>query len=61
MIKVWFSVLIYQPFKAFKEAMIVCNNNKIRNLKIDHILGVLEVIIMKLDYIFAPFVLFFVR
>ena len=61
MIKVWFSVLIYQLFKAFKEAMIVCDNNKIRNLKIDHILGVLEVIIMKLDYIFAPFVLFFVR
>ena len=63
MVKVWFSVLIYQTFKAFKEAMkylIWSNNNKIEILKIDNFSEVLVVMIMNFDYIFAPFVLFFV-
>ena len=65
MAKVWFSVLTYQTFKAFKEAMklylIWSNNNRINILKIDNFSGVLQVMILKLDYIFAFFVLFFVR
>ena len=64
MVKIWFSVFIYQAFKASKEAMKynlfeVTINIKI--LKTDNFSGVFEVAIMKLDYIFAPFVLFFVR
>ena len=39
--------------------LIWSNNNKIKTLKNDNFSGVLEVMIMNLDYIFAPFVLFF--
>ena len=40
--------------------LIWSNNSKIKTLKIDHFSGVL-VMTMKLEYIFAPFVLHFVR
>ena len=52
-------MLIYQTFTAFKEAIkqILTENFKI--FKIDNFSGVLEVMIIKLDYIFAPIVLFY--
>ena len=63
MVKIWFSVFIYQAFKGSKEAMKYSSEVtiKIKILKTDNFSGVFEVTIMKLDYIFAPFVLFFVR
>ena len=65
MVKVWFSLLIYQTFKAFKEAikhiLFEVTIRRIKILKTDNFSGDLEVMIINLDYIFAPFVLFFVR
>ena len=58
MVKIWFSVFIYQAFKASKEAMKYNLFEVTIKIKI---LEIFEVTIMKLDYIFAPFVLFFVR
>ena len=52
-------MFIYQVFKSFKEAM-KYTLFEVTIIRLNFS-GVLEVMIMNLDYVFAPFVLFFVR
>ena len=44
--------------EGYEIYLVWSNKNKIKILKIDNFSGVLEVMFMNLNYIFAPFVLF---